>query len=144
MILTSFVEKFNEMSRMRIRGLKDGIILESSTAYVNSLSNDLTFQRRDSKEVVVTINPSRGNSIDTMMFSAAGAFGSGTVGLLYAGVRQDGVRGFEKIRENRGTTILAGRKDYFLPDSNEEVLKRDLVDHILDESDIPFFIGGLF
>lgn len=144
MILTSFVEKFNEMSRIRIKELKDGINLESSTAYVNSLSNDLTFQRRDSKEVVIAINPSVGNSIDTMMLSAADAFGSGTVGLLYAGVRQDGVRGFEKIRENRGTTILAGRKDYFLPDSNEEVLKRNLVDHILDESDIPSFIGGLF
>jgi chemotaxis response regulator CheB len=132
------------MSRIRIRELKNGIILESSTAYVNSLSNDLAFKRRNSKEVAIAINPSRGNSIDTMMLSATDIFGSGTVGLLYAGVRQDGVKGFKTIRKNRGTTILAGRKDYFLPDSNEEVLKRDLVDHILDESDIPSFIGGLF
>ncbi len=122
LILESFVEKFNSVSPIRIRKAEDGMWLEASTAYINSLDRAVTFEK-NGDDVILRVSSAEGNSIDEMMISAAEVMGSGTVGFLFAGVADDGVRGLRKINDMGGETFLENGNNYFLPESRKESLK---------------------
>ena len=121
-ILDSFVEKFDSVSPIRIRKAEDGISLEASTAYINSLDRAVTFDK-DGEDVVLRVNSAEGSSIDEMMISAAEVVGSGTVGFLFAGVEDDGVRGLMRINDMGGETFMENGNNYFLPESQKEPLQ---------------------
>jgi two-component system, chemotaxis family, protein-glutamate methylesterase/glutaminase len=78
-----------------------------------------------------------------MMRSGSEIFGDGAIGLLFAGIRKDGVDGLTAINEGGGVTIMEARDNYFLPDSNEEAIKRGIVHHIIEDQELPSFIMKL-
>jgi two-component system chemotaxis response regulator CheB len=142
-ILKSFVEQFDSVSPLEIREAKDGMILEASTVYINSLENVVTFQKSESGDVALRVGPAEKNSIDTMMISAADVIGFGTVGFLFAGVKGDGVRGLKEIYDRGGETIVENGGTHFLPESNKEVIESGIAKHVLRNEDNASFIMEL-
>lgn len=143
MILKSFVEQFDTISPIEIKETKDGMILEASTAYINSLENAVTFEKNESGDVILRVKPAKKNSIDTMMISAAEVMGFGTVGFLFAGVKGDGVKGLKEIYERGGETIVENGSTHFLPESNREVIDSGIAKYILKDEDNASFIVDL-
>jgi two-component system chemotaxis response regulator CheB len=139
MILESFVEKFNTISPLRVVVAHDKIVLEESTVYVNSLSNDIGIHEDIFEDVFyIKLQPTQGKPIDAMMISAAEIFESGTIGILLAGVNRDGVMGIEEVYKKGGTTLVQNYETHFLPDSNRDVLSRGLITQVIDDfHDIP-------
>ncbi|MBN1572386.1 MAG: response regulator [Deltaproteobacteria bacterium] len=122
-ILESFVEKFDSVSPIRIRKAEDGVWLDASTAYISSLDKAVTFERNRSGDVVLRVNSSEGNSIDKMMVSAAEVMRSGTIGFLFAGAEDDGVKGLMKINDMGGETLMENGNSYIFPESQMGALK---------------------
>ncbi len=143
MILESFVKKFDTVAPINIKVAKDGTILKSSTAYISSLENAITFERNELDEVVIRTTPANVNSIDTMMISAAEVMGSGTVGFLLAGVGGDGVEGLKEINEKGGETIVENGNNHFLSDSNREVIEEGVAKYVLTNENVASFIVNL-
>jgi len=139
MILDSFVEKFNTVSPLRVVVAHDKMVLEDSTVYVNSLSNDIGIHEDIFEDVFyIKLQPTKGKPIDAMMISAAKIFESGTIGILLAGVNSDGVMGIEEVYKKGGTTLVQNYETHFLPDSNRDVLQRGLITQVIDDfHDIP-------
>ena len=134
MILTSFVEKFNTVSPIKVVVATDKMILRQSTVYVNSLANDIGIHEDIFEDAFyISLQPTGGKPIDAMMMSAAETFESGTIGILLAGVNQDGVRGIEEVYQKGGTTLIQNYETHFLPDSNRDVLERGLITHMIDD-----------
>jgi len=145
MILTSFVEKFNTVSPISVVVASDKMILRRSTVYVNSLSNDIGVHEDIFEDAFyLKLQPSDGKPIDAMMMSVAEIFESGTIGILLAGVNQDGVRGIEEIYKKGGTTLIQNYETHFLPDSNRDVLEQGLITQVIDDfHDIPVLKNDL-
>jgi len=142
-IMDSFVEKFDAVAPLTIKSARDGMELEAATVYLNSLDRHITFSRNIDGSVFITLTPSDGKPIDAMMTSGGKTFGAGTVGMLFAGVRHDGVSGFSVVNERGGVTIMEDRSGYFLPDSNEEISRQRIAQHVMDDHAIPPFIANL-
>ncbi len=143
MILESFTEKFDTIAPIKIEKAKDGTILKASAAYINSLETAITFERNELDEVIIRTNPANGNSIDTMMSSAAKVMARGAVGFLLAGVGGDGIEGLKEINKIGGETIVENSNNHFLPDSNREVIEGGIAKHVLSNKDIASFIVDL-
>lgn len=143
MILTSFVEKFNTVSPIKVVVAADKMVLRKSTVYVNSLSNDIGIHEDIFEDAFyIKLQPTEGKPIDAMMMSAAEIFESGTIGVLLAGVNQDGVRGIEEIFQKGGTTLIQNYDTHFFPDSNRDVLERELITQVIDDfHHIPILIN---
>jgi two-component system, chemotaxis family, protein-glutamate methylesterase/glutaminase len=142
-IIDSFVEKFDAVAPLTVRSARDGMELEAATVYVNSLDRYITFGRNIDDSVFMTLAPAGGKPIDAMLESGGETFGAGTVGMLFAGVRHDGVSGLSAVNERGGVTIMEDRSGYFLPDSNEEISRQGIAQHVMDDHALPPFVTGL-
>jgi two-component system chemotaxis response regulator CheB len=133
-ILTSFVEKFNMVSPIDVVVAADKMVLRQSTVYVNSLSNDIGIHEDTFEDVFyITLQPTAGKPIDAMMTSTAEIFQSGAIGMLLAGVNQDGVKGIEEVYRRGGTTLVQSYETHFFPDSDRDVLERGLITQVIDD-----------
>ncbi len=143
MIIDSFVEKFNDVAPLTIKSAQDGMELAAATVYVNSLNRHLTFVRDAGNRVTIALRPSNGKPIDALLISGAETFGPGAIGVLFAGVRHDGVSGLSAVADHGGVTIMEDRSGYFLPDSNEEALRQGSAQHVMDDHAMPSFVANL-
>ncbi|MBN1880816.1 MAG: response regulator [Deltaproteobacteria bacterium] len=145
MILESFVEKFNTVSPLNVVVAADKTILRQSTVYVNSLSNNIGIHEDIFEDTFyIESRPTEGKPIDAMMISAAEIFESGTIGMLIAGVNQDGVKGIEEVYRRGGTTLVQSYETHFLPDSDRDVLERGLITQVINDfHDIPILKNDL-
>ena len=142
-IMDSFVEKFNAVAPLTVKSARDGMELEAGTVYLSSLDRYITFSRNIDGSIFITLTPSDGKPIDAMMTSGGKTFGAGTVGMLFAGVRHDGVSGLSAVNECGGVTIMEDRSGYFLPDSNEEISRQGIARYVMDDHAIPPFVASL-
>jgi two-component system chemotaxis response regulator CheB len=142
-IIDSFVEKFDAVAPLAVKSARNGIEIEAATVYINSLDRYLTFTRNTNKSVFMELGPSDGNPIDAMLISGSQTFGAGTVGILFAGVRHDGVSGLSAVNDRGGVTVMEDRSGYFLPDSNEEISRQGIAQHVMDDHAMPSFVAGL-
>jgi len=145
MILTSFVEKFNTVSPLNVVVATDKMILRRSTVYMNSLANDIGVHEDIYEDVFyLKLKPTEGKPIDAMMTSSVDIFESGTIGMLLAGVNQDGVKGIEEIYKKGGMTLIQNYETHVLPDSNRDVLERGLISQVIDDfHNIPLLRNNL-
>jgi two-component system chemotaxis response regulator CheB len=76
-------------------------------------------------------------SIDTMMKSIAGAYGSRTIGVLLTGMLTDGVLGMKAIKEQGGITIVQDEASSVVYGMPKAALEAGAADHVVNISDIP-------
>ena len=145
MILTSFVEKFNTVSPLDVVVAADKMVLRQSTVYVSSLSSDIGIHEDIFEDLFyIKLQPTEGKPIDAMMTSAAEIFESGTIGMLLAGVNQDGVKGIEEVYRSGGTTLMQSYETHLLPDSDRDVLRRGLITQVIEDfNNIPILKNDL-
>jgi two-component system chemotaxis response regulator CheB len=143
MIIDSFVEKFDAVAPLAVKSAQDGMELDAATVYINSLDRYLTFVRDPDAGVTMAVRPSDGKPIDALLLSGSETFGAGTIGMLFAGVRGDGVSGLSAVNDRGGVTIMEDRSGYFLPDSNEEISRRGGAQYTLDNHAVPSFVMSL-
>jgi two-component system, chemotaxis family, protein-glutamate methylesterase/glutaminase len=142
-IIDSFVEKFDSVAPLAVKSARDGVELEAATVYINSLDRYLMFDRNVDNNISITLMPSEGKPIDAMLLSGSETFGTGTIGMLFAGVKRDGVSGLSAVNDHGGVTIMEDRSGYFLPDSNQEIARQGIAQHVLDDRAMPPFVTNL-
>jgi two-component system chemotaxis response regulator CheB len=83
-------------------------------------------------------------SIDTMMKSIAGAYGSRTIGVLLTGMLTDGVLGMKAIKEHGGITIVQDEASSVVYGMPKAALEAGAADHVVNISEIPNQIINAF
>ena len=75
-------------------------------------------------------------SCDRLLLSAAGVFGSRTLGVILTGMGNDGVQGMEKIRKAGGVTIAQDEKTSVIFGMPKIAIEKGCIDKVLPLGEI--------
>jgi two-component system chemotaxis response regulator CheB len=133
-ILPAFVKEFDKYATWNIREVTDGAVLEPGVCYVASNEYSLTIGINDSEEAFLQIGEHVDKPLNKLFSSAAGVFGRHAIGVLLAGIGNDGADGFADIKEKRGMTIAQKTDTCVYPNLAQCAIERGLVDIVAEET----------
>lgn len=105
----SFVQYLDSISDFQVAMGENGAAVEGGCCYIFSGEQDVTlspYSGSYSLQIERSDNESEGNSIDTLMHSAAAHLGERSLAVLLSGDKSDGSRGMDKIIEKNGRGII--------------------------------------
>ena len=82
-------------------------------------------------------------SIDVLFETAAGAYGSGLIGIILTGANKDGAAGIQAIRKQGGTTIAQNPAGAQFPAMPLAAIATGSVQHIFELEEINHFLSGI-
>lgn len=136
-ILPAFVKKFDEHMPWKIEVAHDNVVLEQGTCYVSAYEQPIALQMNQNREACLQKIETTGGALNTLFTSAAAIFENHTIGVLLTGVGNDGVEGFNRIKEKAGITIVQRSDTCVYPNLAQCAIEHGNVDFITDENDIP-------
>ena len=142
-VIDSFVSKFNEYVPWRIEVAKDGEILEQGVCYIAPDKTSIRIGENEEEEICLQLGEEVEQPLNELFTSAAYAFGNNTIGLLLAGIGDDGAKGLGDIQSMGGKTIAQAINSYVTPNLTDNAINEGTVDHVVEESDLPAQIESL-
>lgn len=82
-------------------------------------------------------------SIDVSFISGAEVYKEHLLCILLSGANADGAEGLEKVKLNRGTTIVQDPEEADVPYMPQQALLKSIIDHTLNTSGIAAFMNKL-
>ncbi len=124
----TWAERLDSVSRLRVREARFGEAFEPGNAYVAPIGRHMRIQR-ENKHASVSLDIDFADSlhvpsIDILMSSIAHCYGSRALGVLLAGLGQDGALGMLALRRAGGHTITETEESavaYSMPGSAVEM-----------------------
>jgi two-component system chemotaxis response regulator CheB len=117
--------------------------LEQGTCYISSNENSLKVGINPGGTFCLQAGEEAPDPLNIFFSSAASAFGRKTVGLLLTGLGKDGADGLARIQQESGVTIVEDSRCCVHPYLVDQAIGSGVVDHVLDEKDIPRAIESL-
>lgn len=136
-ILPAFVKKFDEHMPWKIEIAQDDVVLEQGTCYVSAYEQPIALHLNQNRAACLRKIDSEGGSLNTLFTSAANIFENHTIGVLLTGVGNDGIEGFNHIKEKSGTTLVQRSDTCVYPNLAQCAIEHGNVDFVVDENDIP-------
>jgi two-component system chemotaxis response regulator CheB len=133
-ILSTFVDKFDELVPWKVEAAVDNVVLEQGTCYVSSLENSITVRTNPNGEACLKVGNGDAQPLDRLFSSAAEIFRQNTVGVLLTGIGDDGASGFAGIQEKSGVTIAQHNDTCVYPNLTQNAIERRTVDFVVDEN----------
>lgn len=139
-----FTEYLNAVSNIKVERIKDGVSIEGGVCYIVP-STDKVYMKQHTAQYTMRTSPTGANvtPIDLLMKSITSVFKEKVAGLILSGVEQDGELGINAIKENNGLSIVLNSANCLCKEMGENILRRCIVDKIVDEKDATQFIVEL-
>ena len=122
----------------------DGLNIEGGNCYIAS-SHDNVYMKPYSAQYTIrrtkTI-PGYG-PVDLVMNSVTSVFKDRTAGIIMSGVELDGEKGVNAIKKNDGLSAVLNASNCLCKEMGENILRKCLVDKIVDLTDATDFITEL-
>ncbi|MER2557499.1 MAG: chemotaxis protein CheB [Candidatus Competibacter denitrificans] len=136
-ILPAFVKKFDEHMPWKIEIARDDVVLEQGTCYVSAYEQPIALHLNQNREACLQKVDYPSGSLNALFTSAATIFENHTIGVLLTGVGDDGIDGFNSIKEKSGITIVQRSDTCVYPNLAQCAIEHGNVDFIVDENEIP-------
>jgi two-component system chemotaxis response regulator CheB len=141
---SSFAERLNGISKVRIKEATDGDEVEPGKVLICPGGYHLLF-RKKGRRIVATIKEPKNTdkyvpSVDMMMSSVAEVFGPKTLGVVLTGMGSDGTEGMLEIKKRGGYTIAESEDTAVVFGMPAEVIKAGAAGRVLPLSEIPLEI----
>jgi two-component system chemotaxis response regulator CheB len=141
-----FKNRLQKTCQLPVIVAQDAMKLSAGTIYIVAGDTTTTVTAQAGRPVFkVTANTVdiQTPSIDEVMITGAGIYGSKTIGVILTGMGADGSEGMACIKKNGGTTIAQDKASSIVYGMNKEVAVRGLADHIVPLQDVVPTLSGL-
>ncbi len=143
-LLPAFVEKFDQYVAWNIQAAGDGVQLEQGCCYISSNQVGTSIVRSDDDgKAVLKLSSKVDQPLNRIFNSAVDLFGDKTIGLLLTGVGDDGAAGFERIKQEGGTTIAQDTQCCVYPNLTDNAIEKGTVMKIVSENRLPQTLESL-
>ncbi|MDH5570213.1 MAG: response regulator [Gammaproteobacteria bacterium] len=135
-ILPAFVNRFNEFTPWRIEEAKEGSSIEQGVCYISSYSDPVVVGYDENHEPCLVKAKGDKKPLNEVFDSAAMIFEQHAIGVLLAGVGDDGTDGFFTIKEKAGTTIAQEIETCVYPNLSNSAIQHGVVDYVSSANDM--------
>ncbi len=135
--VAGMAEWLGKLSRLNVKPAAEGELLLPGTVYI--APSEKHMEVTGAKTVALTERQDKDifhPSCDRLLLSAAGVFGSGTLGVILTGMGSDGVQGMEKIRKAGGVTIAQDEKTSVVFGMPKIAIEKGCIDKVLPLGEI--------
>lgn len=135
-------DRLNASSRIAVKEGEDGMVLRAGHAIIAPAGKQLVLRRvYGSQDVEVALTADKGKSlhvpsVDVMMASVAGVYGSATLAAILTGMGQDGVVGLRAVKDSGGFVLGQDAATSVVYGMPRAAAQAGLVDRVLPLDDI--------
>lgn len=133
--IDSFTSRLNRIIKHPVVLAEVGITLQPGTIYVAPGDKNIALSREYQKVIIVhdkQVYPEYNNpSVNSVMMSAAKAYGSKTLGIVMTGMGSDGARGMMEIHNAGGRSIAQDRETCVVFGMPQVAINSGCVDEVL-------------
>lgn len=139
-ILPSFVKKFNERVSWDIELIADGKEIKPGVCYIGSTETAVRVGLDRNNAPCFRLEGKLADPLNVLFESAAGIFSNNTIGVLLAGLGDDGADGFSRIQICNGVTIAQDTNCCVFPNLTQNAINTGAVTQVVDEALLPVAI----
>jgi len=134
----------NESCSLKVKEAEQNELMEPGHAYIAPANYHLLveYDKTLSLSIDAKVCYSR-PSIDVLFESAADVFNSALIGIVLTGANHDGTAGLRKIKDYGGLTIAQDPATAEMKEMPSSAIKENIVDKVLEISEIAAFLGRL-
>jgi two-component system chemotaxis response regulator CheB len=133
----AFSEYLDAVSNISVKRMEDGMNLEGGICYIASARDNVYMKPYSAHYTIRRTKAIPGfGPIDLFMNSITSVFKSRVAGMILSGSELDGVRGIDAIKEQDGVSLVLNSSACLCKEMGENVLRKCMVDIIIDEKDI--------
>lgn len=137
--VSCFVDYLGSISAIKVVRGQDGLTLEGGSCYIFSGAERMVLSPYSGHYALrVTSDPSllKQGGINMILTSIAPLFKERVTGVLLSGSENDGVKGMEAIRKNRGTVVTLDISRCLCKDMSEKLIRKHPSTLVADEDGI--------
>ncbi len=139
--VTAFAEYLNAVSNVNVHRMVDGLNIEGGNCYIASSTDNVYMKPYSAQYTIRQAEPVSGyGPIDLLMNSVASVFKDKVAGFVFSGAEPDGEKGINAIKKNNGLSIVLNAGNCLCKEMGENILRKCIVDKIVDERDAADFI----
>lgn len=141
-ILPSFVKKFNERVHWDVALIEDRQLIKPGVCYIGSNENAARVRLNDQNTPCFRLEDKMADPLNVLFESAANVFNNATIGVLLAGLGDDGANGFSRIQICNGVTIAQNTDCCVFPNLTQNAINMGAVTQVVDEFHLPIAIDN--
>ncbi len=140
----AFADYLDAISNMKVNRVQDGMNMEGGNCYIAS-SSDTVYMKPYSAQYTIrkTKSVPGYGPIDLIMKSISSVFKDRVAGMILSGREFDGEKGINTIKEHDGLSVVLNASNCLCKEMGENVLRKCIIDKIVDERDATGFITSL-
>ncbi|VAX11004.1 Chemotaxis response regulator protein-glutamate methylesterase CheB [hydrothermal vent metagenome] len=127
-ILPDFAKEFDFYSAWKIEVGATGKVLEQGTCYICSTSQPVRVSINDDNEPSLIDSQDTSEPLNDLFSSASHQYGSNTIGILMAGIGNDGNEGMADIKKRGGVTLAQETETCVYPNLTQCAIEKGVVD----------------
>lgn len=140
----AFTDYLNAVSNIKVHRMVDGLNIEGGNCYIASSFDNVYMKPYSAQYTIRKTEPVTGyGPIDLLMNSITSVFKDKVAGFVFSGVEPDGEKGINAIKNNDGFSIVLNSGNCLCKEMGENILRKCVVDKIVDENDAAGFIIDL-
>ncbi|MDX9894497.1 MAG: chemotaxis protein CheB [Desulfofustis sp.] len=133
----AFADYLDAVSSIKVVRMSEGLPVEGGACYVCAASDYFCVKPASAQFAVRKSKAKPGyGPFDLLMHSVAAVFKNRVTGVILSGSELDGEKGINAIKQQGGSSIALNSASCLCKEMGENVLRKCLVDKILDEKDV--------
>lgn len=141
---TSFAERLNKISELRVVEAENGMIIEKNTVYIAQGGKHMEVTQ--SKRIELNEEPPIWGvrpAVDRLFNSATKVYHDKIVSVILTGMGKDGAEGSVKVKEAKGITIAEDKSTAIIYGMPKAAYETGAIDYVLPLNKIPDKLIGL-
>ena len=140
----AFTDYLDAVSSIKVLRMVDGLNIEGGNCYVASSFDNVYMKPYSAQYTIRRTKAIPGyGPVDLVMNSITSVFKERVAGIILSGVELDAEKGINAIKKNDGLSIVLNSANCLCKEMGENILRKCMVDKIVDERDLTEFIKGL-
>ena len=137
----SFTDYLDAVSNINVHRMVDGLHLEGGNCYIASAQDSVYMKPYSAHYTIQQSSATPGHGpVDMIMNSITTVFKNRVAGIILSGGELDGEKGINAIKQNDGLSVVLNSANCLCKEMGENILRKCMVDEIVDEVDASEFI----
>lgn len=137
----AFTEYLDAVSNIKVQRMVDGMNLEGGNCYIASAHENVYMKPYSAQYTIRRTKAIPGyGPVDLIMNSISSVFKNKVAGMILSGSELDGEKGINSIKKNEGLSAVLNSANCLCKEMGENILRKCMVDKIIDEKDLADFI----